>query len=192
MFSAGVSSTCALLLARYVDHILYTHIDDQHEDTIRYVDDCARYLQRPIQILQSPYKTVDAVIRTFGYVNGPGGAKCTSILKRRVRKEWESKQNEPITYIWGYDVEERNRAERLLQSMPEYSHEFPLIDAYMTKRDAHGMLAKTGIKRPYLYSIGYQNNNCLGCVKGGMGYWNRIRHDFPEIFEKRAAMANET
>ena len=24
--------------------------------------------------------------------------------------------------------------------------------------------------------------NCVGCVKGGMGYWNRIRRDYPEAF----------
>ena len=35
LFSCGVSSFCALLLAKDVDRILYTHIDDQHEDTLR-------------------------------------------------------------------------------------------------------------------------------------------------------------
>jgi hypothetical protein len=29
-------------------------------------------------------------------------------------------------------------------------------------------------------------NNGLGCVKGGMGYWNAIRKDFPEHFQKMA------
>lgn len=27
---------------------------------------------------------------------------------------------------------------------------------------------------------------CIGCVKGGMAYWNKIRVDFPDIFEKTA------
>lgn len=39
---------------------------------------------------------------------------------------------------------------------------------------------------PEMYRLGYTNNNCVGCVKGGMGYWNKIRQDFPEIFEKMA------
>jgi len=42
------------------------------------------------------------------------------------------------------------------------------------------------IKRPVIYDMGYKNNNCIGCVKGGMGYWNKIRVDFPEVFKKRA------
>ena len=40
-----------------------------------------------------------------------------------------------------------------------------------------GMLWKAGIKQPVMYSMGYNNNNCIGCVKGGMGYWNKIRKD---------------
>lgn len=35
------------------------------------------------------------------------------------------------------------------------------------------------------------NNNCLGCTKGGMGYWNRIRKDFPEVFERRARLERQ-
>jgi hypothetical protein len=39
-----------------------------------------------------------------------------------------------------------------------------------------------------MYDLGYKNNNCVGCVKGGMGYWNKIRVDFPEVFKKRAEL----
>jgi Fe-S cluster biogenesis protein NfuA len=37
-----------------------------------------------------------------------------------------------------------------------------------------------------MYKLGYANNNCIGCVKGGMGYWNAIRKDFPSQFKKMA------
>ena len=36
-----------------------------------------------------------------------------------------------------------------------------------------------------------KNNNCLGCVKGGMGYWNKIRRDFPDVFARRAKQERE-
>ena len=39
-----------------------------------------------------------------------------------------------------------------------------------------------------MYGLGYPNNNCVGCVKGGAGYWNRIRKDFPEVFESRSQL----
>ena len=192
-FSAGVSSFIATYLEKdNVDKIIYTHIDDQHEDTMRFLRDCEKALGKEIEILQSPYKSVSNVIKTFRFINGPYGARCTDILKRRVRKEWEHEhRNESLTYIWGYDIEERRRAERLLESMPQFKHKFPLIEKQLTKDDCHGILRGLGIKRPMMYELGYRNNNCIGCVKGGMGYWNKIRKDFPEVFAERAKLERE-
>jgi hypothetical protein len=42
-----------------------------------------------------------------------------------------------------------------------------------------------------MYDLGYHNNNCVGCVKGGKGYWNKIRIDFPEVFAARAKMERD-
>jgi hypothetical protein len=42
-----------------------------------------------------------------------------------------------------------------------------------------------------MYDLGYHNNNCIGCVKGGKGYWNKIRVDFPEVFAARAKMERD-
>lgn len=53
------------------------------------------------------------------------------------------------------------------------------------------MVEALGLKRPKMYDMGYPNNNCVGCVKGGMGYWNKIREDFPDIFERRARQERE-
>ena len=72
--------------------------------------------------------------------------------------------------------------------MIEFNHEFPLIDRQLTKQEAHGICAQLQIQRPKMYDLGYNNNNCVGCVKGGMGYWNKIRIDFPEVFEARAKL----
>ena len=42
-----------------------------------------------------------------------------------------------------------------------------------------------------MYDMGYRNNNCVGCIRGGMGYWNKIRVDFPEVFARRAKQERE-
>ena len=191
-FSTGVSSFCSTLLAKDIDKIIYIHIDDQHEDSLRYLRDCEEYLGREIEILYSPYKDVDSVIRTFGFCPSAAGFKCTEVLKRRVRKRWERENKGEHTYVWGYDIEEIGRAERLCEAMPKQMHEFPLIDAQLTKKDCHGMLLRTEIKRPYMYELGYNNNNCIGCLKGGMGYWNKIRVDFPDVFKARAKLERDT
>jgi hypothetical protein len=191
-FSAGVSSAVATkLLIDEVDRIIYTHIEDQHPDTMRFVHDCEHWFGKHIEVLQSPYMSVENACRMSGgrgYVNGPGGAACTKFLKRRVRKEWEKTQTEPLRYVWGMDYGEIARCERLHETMPDQEHVFPLVDRKMSKEEAHKILSASGIKRPEMYELGYSNNNCIGCVKGGMGYWNHIRQDFPEVFEARAKM----
>ena len=192
-FSTGVSSFIATYIEKdNIDKIMYTHIEDQHPDTMRFLRDCEKALGKEIEILQSPYRNVSNVIKQFRFINSPYGAKCTQILKKRVRKEWEyTHKNEDLTYIWGYDIEERNRADRISESMPQFKHKFPLIERGLKKEDCHGISRELGIKRPAMYDLGYKNNNCIGCVKGGMGYWNRIRIDFPEVFKARAEQERE-
>lgn len=91
-----------------------------------------------------------------------------------------------LTYIWGFDAHEQDRCLRLNETMPEQKHIFPLLEKQISKDEAHRILSASGIKRPAMYEMGYHNNNCIGCVKGGMGYWNKIRVDFPDVFQRRA------
>lgn len=189
-FSAGVSSFLATYLERdSIDRVVYIHIDDQHHDTMRFVKDSEALICKPIEILQSRYKSVNEVVKAHRYINGVGGAKCTAILKKRVRKEWESQlKGEPLEYVWGMDLSESNRAERLIENMPEYTHMFPLIERQITKAECHAIANRLGLKRPTMYDMGYSNNNCIGCVKGGIGYWNKIRVDFPDVFKQRSEL----
>ena len=190
--SAGVSSFVAGYLSKNVDKYIYIDIENQHPDSMRFIKDCEKALGQPVQILKSPYGNVENVIKQFRYINGAYGAKCTQILKKRVRKEWEYEHRDyDITYVWGFDIEEKKRAERLNESMPEFKHEYPLIERMLTKQDAHAILERLGVKRPVMYDMGYQNNNCIGCVKGGMGYWNKIRKDFPDVFDRMAKLERE-
>lgn len=192
-FSGGVSSFIAAYLRREtLDEIFYIDIADQHQDTLRFLYDCEKSLGKEIKILRSQkYDSVNEVIQKTRYVNGQYGARCTQELKKKVRQDWEKTQDGEMSYVWGYDSTERHRADRLIQTMPEYEHIFPLLDADLSKEEVHGMLARLGIKRPAMYEMGYRNNNCIGCVKGGMGYWNKIRGDFPDVFAERAILERE-
>jgi hypothetical protein len=189
-FSCGVSSAVAIKLAiDDIDEIVYTHIDDQHPDSMRFLHDCEEWFGREITVMQSPYKNVEAACMSLSFIRQARGAnQCTKVLKKRVRKEWEASQGVPLVYYWGLDFDETGRADRLFDSMPEFGHVFPLIERKITKKISHEILRASGIKRPAMYDLGYHNNNCIGCVKGGMGYWNKIRVDFPEVFEARAKL----
>jgi len=192
-FSGGVSSFIAAYLRREtIDEIFYIDIADQHSDTLRFLHDCEKALGKEINIIRSQkHGSVNEVIKKYRFINSPFGAKCTSELKKKVRQDWEQLQEGEMVYVWGYDSTEKHRADRLRDAMPEYEHVFPLIDELLNKEDVHGMLQRLGIKRPQMYEMGYRNNNCIGCVKGGMGYWNKIRIDFPEVFADRAKLERE-
>ena len=194
--SAGVSSFIAGYLVREtVDEFIYIDIADQHPDSLRFIKDCEKALGKPIKILRSSeYDSVEKAIRAAGVIRmvRSGFAPCTAWLKKRVRKQWEIEHSDyEITYVWGFDLNEKRRAENVVDTMIEFNHEFPLIDNNLLKQDCHAIAAKLGIKRPVMYDLGYNNNNCIGCVKGGMGYWNKIRVDFPEVFYSRAKLERD-
>ena len=195
-FSAGVSSAVATkLMINDIDKIIYTHIDDQHPDTMRFVKDCEKWFKKEIEILQSPYKNVETACKsqTGGWLNTAGGAACTGLLKQNVRKQWEYElpYDVKLVYVWGFDSKEKNRASRIMEKYNDKEHVFPLIDKKISKIQAHEILSASGIKRPAMYDMGYHNNNCVGCLRAGMGYWNKIRVDFPEVFQSRARLERE-
>ena len=192
--SAGVSSFIACYLEKdTIDRYIYIDIDDHHPDNLRFLRDCEKVLGKKVEILKSEYGSVENCIRTAGVIKLPNHfAPCTAWLKKRVLKEFELKlQGYEITYVMGFDVDEKHRAKRLNIDKSNIKYQFPLIERELTKEDAHAICEKLGIKRPKMYDLGYSNNNCIGCVKGGMGYWNKIRIDFPDVFEKRARLERD-
>lgn len=180
-------------LAGDVDEWIYIDIDDQHPDSMRFIRDCEAAVGKEIRILRSKeYRCVEECVRVYGGFKDArnGFAPCTGWLKKRVRKEWEQENRRyDLTYVWGFDMQEKNRAEKIVEANPQAKHEFPVIEQNLSKEEVHGLFERTfSFPRPVMYDMGYPNNNCIGCVKGGMGYWNRIRKDFPAVFESRAKL----
>lgn len=180
-------------LAGNVDEWIYIDIADQHPDSMRFIKDIETAIGKEVRILRSrQYRTVEECVLAFGgFKNAHNGfAPCTNWLKKRVRKEWEYYHKDcELTYVWGFDGKETARAERTVEANPQAEHEFPIIEKGLSKQEVHGLFElKFDFPRPVMYEMGYPNNNCIGCVKGGMGYWNRIRKDFPEVFKARAEL----
>lgn len=195
-FSCGVTSAvaCRIALSLYNDvQVYYIDTGSGHPDNTRFLADCEEWYGRPIHTIRSDkYSSVADVLRK-GYINGPTGAACTLKLKKEVRYKLEKDLGCWDGQVWGFDFDpkEINRAIRLKQQYPETKPLFPLIERQITKQDAMGMLWKAGIDIPVMYKMGYNNNNCIGCVKGGMGYWNKIRKDFPDTFNQMAQIERE-
>lgn len=193
-FSAGVASTVMAEIVRH-EHsraiLVRCVLGGEHPDNNRYVREVERRLKVRVKLLRSA-KYIDHwdVIRRTRWVNGPDGARCTGELKKRLRFDFQ--RTGDIQYF-GYTVEakEQERATRFADNFPEVKAEFPLINRGLTKQDCVGIVAKWGIAVPEMYRLGYYNNNCIGCVKGGMGYWNKVRVDFPEVFERMLKLERE-
>lgn len=197
--SAGVSSFLAGWFVRdSIDEWIYIDVPDQEPDSMRFIKDCENVIGKKITILRGDYESVDDCYRSFGGFRALlGGGRefipCTNWMKKRVRKQWELEHPDyDITYVWGYDRKETRRAEKMRNTFPEFNHEFPLIEKNLSKEDVHGYFENNfDFKRPLMYDRGFPNNNCIGCVHGGKGYWNRIRVEFPEVFEKKAKLERE-
>jgi len=191
-FSAGVTSAVAtkLALSMYEDvHIYYIDIKSQHSDNARFITECEKWYRQKINIITNSRGYTDQfeVIEDTRFINGPYGARCTLELKKNVRYELEEKLNID-SQVFGFEFSsgEINRAIRFQQQHTNVDALFPLIERNLTKEECHGLLKIAGIVEPEMYKLGYSNNNCVGCVKGGKGYWNKIRQDFPEVFRKMA------
>ena len=194
-FSCGATSTiaCKLALQDNPDlEIVYIETGSHHPDNKRYLADCEKWFGKKITVLQSRFANVIEVLRYQRYINGPAGAPCTKHLKRLVREKYEW-EHDIESYVWGFESgrKEEARAKRMCERYPDFKHIFPLIERGLNKADCLAMVEKAGIELPAMYKLGYGNNNCVGCVKGGKGYWNKIRIDFPDRFQEMARLERE-
>lgn len=117
-------------------------------------------------------------------MSGVAGAICTTELKKLPR---EAFQHPDDVHVFGYTAEEGGRAEAFEDRNPSLKVDWILIEQNITKDQCIAILRSAGIALPAMYALGFEHNNCLGCVKSqSSGYWNRIRRNFPDVFERRA------
>jgi 3'-phosphoadenosine 5'-phosphosulfate sulfotransferase (PAPS reductase)/FAD synthetase len=188
-FSCGDASAVAAKLAveKYGERCEVLYCDTfahEHPDNRRFFDDVQAWIGREIKVLHSDeYRDIFDVFERTGWLVGIGGARCTTELKKNVRKAYQRVHD---IHVFGYTADEQVRIDRFWAENPELFAEFPLMEAGITKADCHARIRAAGIELPAMYRLGYKNNNCIGCVKGQSGYWNKIRRDFPEVFDRMA------
>lgn len=189
-FSCGAASymTTKLALKEHGDDLLVCYLDPgwEHEDNARFLRDVEKFLGIEVQVMKGhKFKNPREVFEKRRYLGGIGGAPCTSELKRTVRQRFESGLE--IQYFGFHNGEER-RARRLIENNGEQGHlfRFPLIEQEYSKIACLKELERDGIEPPITYRMGFKNANCLGCIKGGKGYFKKIRKHFRDRFEEIA------
>lgn len=194
-FSCGVTSAIAtkLALSQWNNvRVIFIETGQEHPDSMRFLHDCEQWYSHPIEIYRSEkYISVFDVIEQTRYINGPSGARCTLELKKKIRYKIEDEIIEWKAQVFGFDASEQKRAQRFKEQNPKARAVFPLIEHDLCKEECMALISRAGIELPMMYRLGFPNNNCIGCVKGGRGYWARIRDVFPEYFSKMALLEKQ-
>jgi 3'-phosphoadenosine 5'-phosphosulfate sulfotransferase (PAPS reductase)/FAD synthetase len=200
-FSCGAASAVAtkLTIAQYGERcaVLNAYIESEHADNRRFAVDCEKWFGIPIKVFRDDRfgASIFNVFEGVGYIKGPRGAACTQRLKSGLLRKFEHTDD---VLVLGYTAEEQRRLDRFVSNWPGRKVIAPLIERGLTKDDCKAMIEQAGIMLPKMYRLGYDNANCIGCVKGGQGYFRAIREDFPDEFwrlskveEKLAAIHGE-
>lgn len=193
-FSCGAASAYATYLAskKYGDRVeaVYCRVAEEHPDNLKFLAQFEKKTGIPVKIIGDDAMgcSIFEVFKARKFIKGQTGAPCTMVLKKWVRQSYEKPDD---LQIFGYTVDEQHRADRFIDSNNAVDTDFILIDQNVTKKDCMDWFQSMGFDLPTMYKLGYANNNCVGCVKGGMGYWNAIRKDFPDAFDRMAKIERE-
>jgi DNA adenine methylase Dam len=188
-FSAGVTSAVAAKLAieKFSGHevvVAYCDTGSEHPDNERFLSDCEKWLGTKIEKIKSEkYKDIWDVYEKTKWLVGPAGARCTTELKKVPRNHFQRPDD---IHVFGFDAKETGRIKKFRRNNPEITLDTPLADHDITKDDCLKVLVSEGIEIPVMYQLGFRNNNCIPCPKGGMGYFNHIRKHFPAEFDRMA------
>lgn len=192
-FSGGVSSAYACWLALQVyKNVVIVFIDTKNEDpdTYRFLIDCEKLYGQPIEILTrigKDYGQISDVWDKYLSLNTAHGAICSTELKREVREAFQDLVTDHAQ-IFGFDADEQKRHFNMRRNYPEINVVSLLFENKIDKKQALKFFKDKDIEIPLAYRLGFRNNNCLqtGCVRGGIGYWQKYQKQFPDRFDKMA------
>lgn len=197
-FSGGVTSAVSCKLAIDIfglDKCVVVMIDTHNEDddSYRFMRDCSNWYGTTIhQISNKNYASIEEIWDKFLSLNVANGAICSAEAKRAVRIEYQ-KTHPYFAQVFGFDIHESRRAEAMKLNYPDSKPIFPLLMFGYSKKDCINIIGDAGIVVPNSYRYGYLNNNCFKtmCVQGGIGYWQKVKIDFPDKYEKMAQKEHE-
>jgi hypothetical protein len=188
-FSCGAASAVAAKVTLEKDpSALVVYCDtgaSEHPDNLRFRRDVEAWIGKEVTVIRSEkYVTVEEVFEKRKYMSGPKGAICTTELKKIPRFAFQQPDD---IHIFGFTADEQKRRQSFAQRNPELNLEWPLFDAGVSKQACYDWIRAAGIVLPAMYGLGFQNNNCIGCVKAtSPSYWQRVRAVFPAKFKERA------
>ncbi|PSJ71373.1 hypothetical protein C7N43_39630, partial [Sphingobacteriales bacterium UPWRP_1] len=192
---------CRIAIEKYPRvKLVFLETGAHHPDLYRFKKDCEKwYGGSPIETYKN--KNFEDIYDVFSYYGNfsatyntprnsgmpPKTYLCTNSLKKQVREKIMRQLNwDKQVFGFEFSIHEINRALTFQQIYPDTKPIFPLIEEGLTKNECAGIVESAGIELPVLYKMGYEHNNCIGCIRGGKQYWQKVRIDFPDVFNKMA------
>lgn len=198
-WSGGITSAVACkltidLFGKERCKVVMIDTKNEHPDTYRFKEDCERWYGIDIDTITAigiDYDSIQDVWLKHKSLNVATGAICSTQLKRRVRERWQKKiKYDHQVFGFEFDKKEFNRALALTMNHPDAKPIYPLLMMGYNKDKCIKIVEEAGITIPVMYKMGFRNNNCFntGCVQGGVGYWQKMKKDFPDKFNEMAEM----
>ena len=186
-FSGGLGSGISALIAyeQGLDfNLIFADTLIEDDDLYRFNADIAKTCQKEIIVLKDG-RTPWGVFIDKRWIGNSRTAHCSTELKSKPVKAWldeNSDISDPL--VLGMDWSELDRIERAQKNWGDRPVVSLLNKYNIGRSDYDGILKKYGIKKPRLYKMGYEHNNCGGfCVKAGQVQFERLFRTMPERYK---------
>lgn len=134
-------------------------------------------------------QTIDEVFEKTRYMSGVHGARCTTELKKIPRLKFAQPDD---IHVFGLTSGETKRKREFEDRNPDMLLRWILIEKRISRAECFRRTKLAGIEDPMMYRLGFDNNNCPGCVKASSPwYWDMVRVHFPEVFKRRCQQSRE-
>ena len=168
----------------------------EHEDLYRFLDDLSKYFNHPITI-DSDGRDPEQLFYDEHALANNRMPFCSRKLKAELLHKFYEHGD---TLVFGIGYDEPHRVNRVVgvygavasktKKWPELV--FPLLSEKVTNEQIDEFIASTGIKEPFLYTIGFKHNNCSGgCVRSGKAQWKLLHEKLPEVYAERERVERE-
>jgi len=194
-FSGGMGSAVSALIAyeKGLDfNLIFADTLIEDEDLYRFNDDIAKATGKEIIHLKDGRTPWD-VFQDKRWIGNSRTAHCSTELKTKPVMKWLDENAQPEDpLVLGMDWSEMDRIERAQKNWaprPVVS----LLNKYNIERPEYDLiLNRYGIRKPRLYGMGYEHNNCGGfCCKAGLVQFERLYRTNPERYAWHEQRMNE-
>lgn len=190
-YSGGVTSAWCLDWAlrtfqRTEVVALYHDTKREHQDTYRYLRQMAERLGIAITE-RSDGRSVEEVEDDENALANNRMAFCSRILKVAQRDlyfdELRAAGVGDIVLVLGFGGKEDQRIQRATMNAARggYSVRFPLAEEGVTKQQCADWSNALGVPLPAMY-LWSDHANCVGCRRGGKGYWLAVKENEPAVY----------